>query len=160
MNLESLWTLLNTYQLLVVVGMLEIEYPTKVDAFMHGFEFASLNVPDEYNVVLVLFPEDEEANSTATEYPEEEISETNERFDSYGFTSAVFFVQQATFSAVFIGAGLIYGLLKVVALLLGGDTKVFIEKRIMSIVLAILMRVVINFASPVCTSIVINFRFL
>ena len=57
-NLGSLWTILNTFQLLVVVGMLEIEFPTKLKTFIHGFDFASLNVPDEYNVVLMLFPEE------------------------------------------------------------------------------------------------------
>ena len=44
------------FQLLVVVGMLEISYPTKVEAFIKGFDFASLNVPEEYNIVLLLFP--------------------------------------------------------------------------------------------------------
>ena len=52
------------YQLLVVVGMLEISYPTKVEAFIKGFDFASLNIPEEYNIVLYLFPETEDANNT------------------------------------------------------------------------------------------------
>ena len=45
-NLASLWTLLNTFQLLVVVGMLEIKFPPKFEAFVHGFKLASLNLPD------------------------------------------------------------------------------------------------------------------
>ena len=55
-NLSSVWTILNTFQLLVVVGMLDIALPPKVEAFIHGFDFASLNVPDEYNIALIIAP--------------------------------------------------------------------------------------------------------
>ena len=90
LNLSSMWTILNTFQLLVVIGMLDGELPTKLEAFIQGFDIASLNVPDEYNIALILFPE---ANNTGDQVsPYDEIVETNERFASFGFTSPVFLI--------------------------------------------------------------------
>ena len=83
---------MNTYQLLIVVGMLDIQFPTKIEAFIQGFDVASLNLPDEYNPALILFPEDEEMNGTVPEQPKNDTVKTNERFASFGFTSPVFFI--------------------------------------------------------------------
>ena len=55
-NFESIWTVLNTFQLIIVIALLEIDYPPKVEAFFHGFEFASLNLPQEWNFVQKYMP--------------------------------------------------------------------------------------------------------
>ena len=47
--------------------MLEIEFPRKLNTYIHGFDFASLNVPDKYNPALILFPEEDDTNSNAVE---------------------------------------------------------------------------------------------
>ena len=59
MSLESIWTILNTFQLLIIIALLEIEYSPKLEAFFQGFEFASLNLPSEWNFVQNLMPESE-----------------------------------------------------------------------------------------------------
>ena len=45
-NFQSIWTILNTFQLVIVIALLDIEYPTKVEAFMQGFELAALSMPE------------------------------------------------------------------------------------------------------------------
>ena len=72
--------------------MLDIEFPTKLDSYIHGFDFASLNVADKYNIALILFPEEYDTNSSEVEQSKNETIETNERFVSFGYTSPVFMV--------------------------------------------------------------------
>ena len=109
--------------------------------------------------MLILFPEEKDSNHSAAEQPKNETMETNDRFASYGFTSPVFFVQQATFVASFVGTIALYWLVKLIAKLLGGEWKVTIEKKLMSLVLSLLMRVMISYSSPVCTSLILSFKF-
>ena len=57
MNLESIWSVLNTFQLIIIIALLEIDYPPKVEAFFQGFEFASLNMPSDWNFAQKYMPE-------------------------------------------------------------------------------------------------------
>ena len=44
-NFQSFWTILNIFQLVIIIALLEIEYPPKVEAFFQGFEMAALSMP-------------------------------------------------------------------------------------------------------------------
>ena len=63
--------------MLVVVGMLEIEFPTKLNTYIHGFDFVSLSVPDEYNIALILFPEEDDVKNSTFEQSKKETIKTN-----------------------------------------------------------------------------------
>ena len=78
----------------------------------------------------------------------------------YGFNSAVFVVQQATFVTSFLGLGFLYMMFKVTGIVMGGEKRIKIEKKVLSLLLAILMRIMISFSSPICTSLVISIMFM
>ena len=44
-NFQSIWTLLNIYQLIVFVGLLDLEYSPKAQEFFEGFRLSLLNIP-------------------------------------------------------------------------------------------------------------------
>ena len=140
--------------------MLEIKFPPKLEGFIQGFELASLNLPDKYNPATILFPEDEETNTTAPDTPVNQTVETNERFAFYGFTSPVFLVQQSSFVVAFLACCLLFGLLKLIAMSPGGERKIKIEKKLVWLVLAGLQRVMVSYSSPVCTSLVLSFVYV
>ena len=53
-NFQSIWAMLNTFQLVIIIALLDIEYPPKVEGFFQGFEFASLSMPQEFNYVQLI----------------------------------------------------------------------------------------------------------
>ena len=55
-NYHSIWTILNTYQLIILIALLDIEYPPNVATFFEGFELAALSMPKEYNLAEWIVP--------------------------------------------------------------------------------------------------------
>ena len=74
------------FQLVIVIAMLDIEYPPKLEAFFKGFELATLSMPLQYNFVKRIVSEHTLARG-----------ETDERFQDYGFESVFFLVQEVLF---------------------------------------------------------------
>ena len=68
-SFDGAWSVINSFQLLIVLALLDIEYPPKVEAFFQGFSFTMFAVPDDFNYVLQVIPE-----------AELEDGETSERF--------------------------------------------------------------------------------
>ena len=48
-SFDGAWNVINSFQLLIVLGLLEIEYPPKVEAFFQGFSFTMFSVPERLN---------------------------------------------------------------------------------------------------------------
>ena len=46
---------MNQYQLLVFVGLLDLKFPAKTEAFLKGFNLATLNIPKDYDSLGDLF---------------------------------------------------------------------------------------------------------
>ena len=80
-NLQSIWSLLNTFQLVIVIALLDIDYPPKVVAFFQGFMLATLSMPPQLNFVEGIVQDKLLSHG-----------ETNERYTMYGFTSTYFVV--------------------------------------------------------------------
>ena len=84
-NLQSIWSMANTFQLLMVIGLLDIDFPPKLDAYFHSFDFALFALPDELNLV----------EKMAAKMPNVDLddSETDERYQSYEFESPLLLLQ-------------------------------------------------------------------
>ena len=50
----SIWSLFNTIQLMEIIFLIELEYPEKVDQYLHGFEFTLLNLPEVINPISLI----------------------------------------------------------------------------------------------------------
>ena len=67
---------------MIIIALLEIDYPPDVGAFFQGFKLVSLSMPKQLNFVERLVP-----SELLTQ------GETSERYQTYGFESTYFIVQ-------------------------------------------------------------------
>ena len=80
-SFDGAWHVINSFQLLIIVALLEIEYPPMVQAFLQSFSFAMFTLPEEVNFVQQSISEEEL-----------EGGETSDRFKNYQFNSIYFVV--------------------------------------------------------------------
>ena len=50
-SLDGAWNVINSFQLLIIIALLDINYPPKVEAFFQGFSFTMFTMPDNLNLV-------------------------------------------------------------------------------------------------------------
>ena len=77
---DNIFTVLNVLQEVELLALVDLNYPTKLDQFFIGFEFASLHAPEGADLT----------KQTSIRRPNEEP--ISERFDKLGYYSPLLLV--------------------------------------------------------------------
>ena len=85
-SFDGAWFVLYSLQLLIVIGLLDIDYPPKLEAFLQDFSFTMFTVSEDYNLVQQSIPEADLAEG-----------ETDDRSQDYGFDTFYFIIQEYAF---------------------------------------------------------------
>ena len=149
-NPSSLWTMMNQYQLLVFIGLLDLKFPAKTEAFLKGFRLASLNIPKEYHYFGKLF-----ANNSLN-------FDTNERFAKYNFRFSRFILQQVPFIGILTLTIFVYVmfLITIRCCKRDEDERDAATGKANRISTKVCARVMNQFYVPALLSIYLNFKFL
>ena len=136
--------------MIIIIALLEIEYPPKVEAFFQGFEFASLNIPSDWNLVQKYMPEEDK-----------KASETDERFQEYGFESAYVIAQEILFYTILAVSFVIFVvvLTLVLFLCLSKEKKTKLKTKLRTSFRGFVIRILMEFYVPLFISLFLNIKF-
>ena len=74
-----------------MIALIDLGYPANLEQYFHGFEFLLFKAPSEVNYVQANLPHSDRDKPFS------------ERYDSFGYSSSFFLVQEVAFYTLFLG---------------------------------------------------------
>ena len=83
---SNMWSMFNVLQIIELMALIDLRYPSKLNQFLHGFKFSMLNPPEKFNYASQATGEGK-TRKTKNESP------ALARLREFGFKSLKFLVQ-------------------------------------------------------------------